>query len=157
MCAKFYRNRTFNFKVMIKKPISDEKFWISLRQSWKKRVGTLLIHFIVIIPVLAIVRTFGAMHCFKKPPNSPFVISFPTPINQCWATWRGLWQHDSDQHCIGGKGGDFLNQIGQTVPTFFSRIVVLLSPPNEFRDGTMKWVASVWMYVRKMSTFFDWL
>ena len=41
MCAKFYRNRTFNFKVMIKKPISDEQFWISLRQSWKKRVGTL--------------------------------------------------------------------------------------------------------------------
>ena len=31
MFAKFYRNRTFNFKVMIKKPISDEKFWISLR------------------------------------------------------------------------------------------------------------------------------
>ena len=31
MCAKFYRNRTFNFKVMIKKQISDEKFWISLR------------------------------------------------------------------------------------------------------------------------------
>ena len=26
MCAKFYRNRTFTFKVMIKKPISDEKF-----------------------------------------------------------------------------------------------------------------------------------
>ena len=24
MCVKFYRNRTFNFKVMIKKPISDE-------------------------------------------------------------------------------------------------------------------------------------
>ena len=24
MCAKFYRNRTFNFKVMIKKPISVE-------------------------------------------------------------------------------------------------------------------------------------
>ena len=27
MCAKFYRNRTFNFKVMIKKPISDENFF----------------------------------------------------------------------------------------------------------------------------------
>ena len=27
-------------KVMIKKPISDEKFRISLRQSWKKIVGT---------------------------------------------------------------------------------------------------------------------
>ena len=39
MCAKFYRNRTFNFKVMIKKPISDEKIRISLRQSWKKRLG----------------------------------------------------------------------------------------------------------------------
>ena len=34
MCAKFYRNRTFNFKVMIKKPISDDnpgkKGWDSL-------------------------------------------------------------------------------------------------------------------------------
>ena len=40
MCAKFYCNKTFNFKVMIKKPISDEKFRILLRQSWKKRVGT---------------------------------------------------------------------------------------------------------------------
>ena len=39
MCAKFYRNRTFSFKIMIKKPISDEKFRISLRQSWKKRLG----------------------------------------------------------------------------------------------------------------------
>ena len=35
MCAKFYRNRTFTFKVMI----SDEKFRISLRQSWKKWLG----------------------------------------------------------------------------------------------------------------------
>ena len=36
MCAKFYRNRTFNFKVMIKKPISDEKIRISLSeiQNW---------------------------------------------------------------------------------------------------------------------------
>ena len=40
MCAKFYRNRTFNFKVMIKKPISDEKIRISLRQSLEKKVGT---------------------------------------------------------------------------------------------------------------------
>ena len=39
MCAQFYRNRTFSFKVMIKKTISDEKFRISLRQSWKKRLG----------------------------------------------------------------------------------------------------------------------
>ena len=39
MCAKFYRNRTFNFKVMIKKTISDEKIRISLRQSWIKRLG----------------------------------------------------------------------------------------------------------------------
>ena len=39
MCAKFYRNRTFNFKVMIKKPISVENNKISLRQSWKKRLG----------------------------------------------------------------------------------------------------------------------
>ena len=28
MCAKFYCNNTFNFKVMIKKPISDEKLEI---------------------------------------------------------------------------------------------------------------------------------
>ena len=40
MCAKFYENRPFSFKVMIKKTISDEKFRISLRQSWKKIVGT---------------------------------------------------------------------------------------------------------------------
>ena len=31
MCAKFYCNKTFNFKAMFKKPISDEKFRISLR------------------------------------------------------------------------------------------------------------------------------
>ena len=37
MCEKFNCNKTFNFKVMIKKPISDEKFRISLRQSWKKK------------------------------------------------------------------------------------------------------------------------
>ena len=41
MCAKCYCNKTFNFKVIIKNPISDKKFRISLRQSWKKRVGTL--------------------------------------------------------------------------------------------------------------------
>ena len=39
MCAKFYRNRTISFKVMIKKTISDEKFRILLKQSWKKRLG----------------------------------------------------------------------------------------------------------------------
>ena len=31
MCEKFNCNKTFNVKVMIKKPISDEKFRISLR------------------------------------------------------------------------------------------------------------------------------
>ena len=31
----------------------------------KKELGHLT-HFIAIIPVLAIVKTFGAMHCFKE-------------------------------------------------------------------------------------------
>ena len=38
---------------------------ILLRQSWKKELGHLT-HFIAIIPVLMIVRTFEVMHCFKE-------------------------------------------------------------------------------------------
>ena len=49
MCAKFYRNKTFNFKVMMKKPISDEKIRISLRhclseiQNFSSEIGFLII------------------------------------------------------------------------------------------------------------------
>ena len=35
MCAKFYRSRTFNFKVIIKKPISEEK--IGFRSDMSER------------------------------------------------------------------------------------------------------------------------
>ena len=48
MCAKFYRNRTFNFKVMIKKPISDEKFWISLRMLSEILIFSSEIGFLII-------------------------------------------------------------------------------------------------------------
>ena len=65
MCAKFYCNKIFNFKVMIKKPISDENLGYRSDNPGKKELGHLT-HFIAIIPVLAIVRTFGAMHCFKE-------------------------------------------------------------------------------------------
>ena len=40
-------------------------FLIVILQSWKKKELGHLLHFISIIPVLAIVRTVGAMHCFK--------------------------------------------------------------------------------------------
>ena len=53
------------------------------------------------------------------PPNSPFVISFPTPhqsmlgdLARPSATWLGPTLHL-------GKGGEFLNQIRQAVPTIF--------------------------------------
>ena len=88
----------------------------------KKELGH-LIHFIAIIPVLAIVRTFGAMHCFKEASYLPICHILPHPhhsmlgdLARPLATWLGSTLH-------WGKGGYFLNQIGQTVPTFFSRIV----------------------------------
>ena len=35
MCAKFYRNRIFNFKVMIKTPISDKNLGFRLNNHGK--------------------------------------------------------------------------------------------------------------------------
>ena len=86
MCAKFYCNKTFNFKVMIKKPISDEKFRISLRQSWKKRVGT-LDPLYCNYPSARDCKDIWGNVLFSRSHLTPH-LSYPSPppINQCWPT-----------------------------------------------------------------------
>ena len=91
MCAKFDINKTFNFKVMIKKPMKNLGFQTILE---KKSFDPLYCNY----PSARDCKNIWGNAVLKKPPNSPFVMlaDLTRPL-----------ANDSDQHCIGGKGETF--------------------------------------------------
>ena len=69
--------------------------------------------FITTIPMLTTEIENGAWYSSIKSKGSRFYHNpSPPPSNQCWGIWQGFWQHDSYQHCVGGKG--FLFLLNQT-------------------------------------------
>ena len=57
-------------------------------------------------------RKWGTKLFNRKQRGFCFYHLIQPPSNQCWGIWQGFWQHDSNQHCVGGK--KFLFLLNQT-------------------------------------------
>ena len=123
MYAKFHSNIPFSFEVMSKKRILDAFFCISLRQSWKKVVGTLKIYCHNHCSSINHGNEWDTSVFIRTRLPSDVPLSVPTPLNQCWKSCYDCGQHIWDQHCYGGMGAALQCKVIQTVPTFFSMIV----------------------------------
>ena len=124
MCVKFYRNRTFNFKVMIKKPISYEKFRISLTTDNPGKKGW--------VSLSDLVQKVSPLY-----PNAMLIrVMLPeaTPGPQHWLMGMGkdttngeLGGFFKTMHCpkcpYNREHWDTCNKVGQVSQLFFSRIV----------------------------------
>ena len=118
MCAKFIGIRHLILKLWSKNQFQMKNFGFRSDNPGKKELGH-LIHFIAIIPVLAIVRTFGAMHCFKEASYLPICHILPHPhqsmlgdLARPLATWLGSTLH-------WGKGDTFWTKSNKLSQPFF--------------------------------------
>ena len=110
-------------KLWAKNGFLDAFFCISLRQSWKKVVGTLKIYCHNHCSSINHGNEWDTSVFIRTRLPSDVPLSVPTPLNQCWKSCYDCGQHIWDQHCYGGMGAALQCKVIQTVPTFFSMIV----------------------------------